>query len=62
MLKFPTLNFVYGRILSFVTGHSLFESNYIVNPLTPLGLMPLPIESRVSFEVEESAKGMKKIH
>ena len=33
-----------------------------INPLTPLELTTLPLESRVSHEVEERAREMKKLH
>jgi len=35
---------------------------YEINPLTPLDLIPIPIESRVSFEAETRAKEMRKLH
>jgi len=35
---------------------------YGVNPLTPLDLIPIPNESKVSFEAETRAKEMKKLH
>jgi len=40
----------------------LFECVYRVNSLTPLGLLPIPTESRVSFDAETRAKEMKKLH
>jgi len=39
-----------------------FECAYGVNPLTPLDLIPIPSESRVSFEAETRAKEMRKLH
>ena len=35
---------------------------YKINPLTPLDLIPIPIESRVSLEAENRAKEMRKLH
>jgi len=35
---------------------------YGVNPLTPLDLIPIPSESRVSFEAETRAKEMRRLH
>lgn len=39
-----------------------FEAGCGVNPLTPMNLIPLPIEHMVSFKVQEIAKEMKKLH
>jgi len=61
-LKLPHAEFAYNRTPSFATAHSPFESCYGSNPLTPLELIPLPLESRVSYEAEERAKEMKKLH
>ena len=61
-LKLPHAEFAYNRTPSFATAHSPFESCYGINPLTPLELTPLPLESRVSYEAEERAKEMKKLH
>jgi len=60
-LKLPHAEFAYNLTPSFVTAHSLFESCYEINPLTPLKLIPLPLESGVSYEAEEKAKEMKKL-
>jgi len=35
---------------------------YDLNPLTPLGLTPIPQESEVSFEAEKMAKETKKLN
>jgi len=61
-LKPPHAEFTCNRTLSFATSHSPFESFNGINPLTPLELIPLPLESRVSHEVEKRAKEMKKLH
>lgn len=61
-VKLAHAEFATNRTPSFATGHSPFEANYGVNPLTPLDLIPIPIESRVSYEAEERAKEMKKLH
>ena len=61
-LKLPHAEFAYNSTPSFATAHSPFESCYGINPLTPLELIPLPLESRVSYEAEEKAKEMKKLH
>ena len=49
-LKLPHDKFYYNRSTSYATKHSPFECVYGVNPLTPLDLLPILIESRVSFD------------
>ena len=46
-LKLPYSEFAYNRALTYATSHSPFEAYYGVNPLTPVDLIPLPIEHRV---------------
>jgi len=55
-LKLPHAKFAYNRSPAYATKHSPFECVYGVNPLTPLDLLPIPTESRVSFEAETKAK------
>jgi len=61
-LKLPHVEFAYNRSPSCATKHSPFECVYGTNPLTPLDLIPIPSESRVSFEVETRAKEIRKLH
>jgi len=61
-LKLPRAEFAYNCTPSFAMTHSPFESCYRVNPLTPLELIPFPLESRVSYEGEEKVREMKKLH
>ena len=35
---------------------------YGINPLTPIDLITLPTDCKVSFEVEKRAKEMKRLH
>ena len=44
------------------TGCSPFEARYGINPLTPIDLIPLPTDYKVSFDAEKRAKEMKKLH
>ena len=60
--KLPHAKFTYNRTTSYATSRSPFEVCYGLNPLTPLDLIPIPNESKVSFEVEERAKAMKKLN
>ena len=61
-LKLPHAEFAYNRSPSYATKHSPFECVCGVNPLAPLDLIPIPSESRVSFEAETRAKEMRKLH
>jgi len=56
------VEFAYYWAPSYATSHSPFEVCYEFNPLTPLDLIPIPQDSKVSFEAEEQAKAMKKLH
>jgi len=60
--KFSHVQFAYNRTSSYATSHSPFEVCYGLILLTPLDLIPIPQESKVSFEAEERAKAMKKLH
>jgi len=61
-LKFPHVKFVYNRTPSYAIKHSPFEFVYGVNPLTPIDLLTIPMESRVCYEVELRAKEIEKLH
>ena len=56
------VDLTYNKTPSYATSHSLFEVCYGLNPLTPLDLIHIPQESKVSFEVEERTKEMKKLY
>jgi hypothetical protein len=56
----PFVEFPYNRIVHSTTGFSLFEIVYGFNPLTPMDLIPLPLEEKVSLDGETKAnKGCK---
>ena len=61
-LKLSHAEFAYNCTPSFATTRSPFQSCSGNNPLTPLELISLPLESRVSYEAEEKAKEIKKLH
>jgi len=61
-LKLSHAEFAYNHTPSFATAYSSFEPYYRIKPLTPLELIPLPVEFRVSYEAEEKVKEMKKLH
>ena len=46
----PHVEFANNRSVHSATNHSPFEVVYRFNPLTPLDLVPLPIEDRASLD------------
>ena len=51
-VKLAHTEFAYNRAPSYTTSHSPFKVCYGLNALTPIDLIPILQESRVSFEVE----------
>ena len=58
----PFIEFAYNRSVHSTTDHSPFEIVYGFNPLTPLDLIPLPVDERVSFDGNQKAQVMKDPH
>jgi len=58
----PFIEFAYNRTMHTTTSYSPFEIVYGFNPLTPLDLMPLPIDERSSLDGHRKAKLVKSIH
>jgi hypothetical protein len=58
----PFVEFAYNRTVHSTTGFSPFEIIYGFNPLTPMDLIPLPFEERVSLDSEKKAKMVKQLH
>jgi len=54
--------FAYNRIAVRATCCSPFETLYRINPMTPIDLIPLPTNCKVSFEAEKRAKETKRLH
>ena len=52
----PFVEFAYNRTVHSTTGFSPFEIVYGFNPLTPMDLIPLPFEEKVSLDGEKKAK------
>jgi hypothetical protein len=44
------------------TDYSPFEIVYGFNPLTPLDLIPLPVDERVSLDGNQKAQVVKDLH
>jgi len=58
----PFVEFAYNRTVHSTTGFSPFEIVYGFNPLTPMDLIPLPCEERVSLDGEKKAKMVRQLH
>ena len=56
------IEFAYNRSVHSITNSSLFEIVYGFNPLTPLDLLPLPVNEMTSLDGEKKAKMVKKLH
>jgi hypothetical protein len=52
----PFVEFAYNRTVHSTTAFSPFEIVYGFNPLTPMYLIPLPFEEKVSLDGEKKAK------
>jgi hypothetical protein len=57
----PFVKFAYNRTVHSTTGFSPFEIVYGFNPLTPIDLIPLPFEERVSLDGEKKAKMVRQL-
>ena len=58
----PFIEFAYNRSVHSTTNMSPFEIVYGFNPLTPLDLLPLPINERKSLDGHRKEKMVKKLH
>jgi len=58
----PFIQFAYNRSVHFATEFSPFEIVYGFNPLTPMDLIPLPIDERVSLDGNRKAQVVKTLH
>jgi hypothetical protein len=56
------VKFVYNRTVHSTTSFSHFEIVYRFNPLTPMDLIHLPFEERVSLDGEKKAKVVRQFH
>ena len=56
------IEFAYNRNVHSTTNFSPFEIVYGFNPLTPLDLLPLPINEMTSLDGEKKAETVKKLH
>ena len=51
-----------NRAMHSTTSYSPFEIVYGFNPLTPLDLIPLPIDGRSSLDGQKKAELVKSLH
>jgi len=58
----PFVEFAYNRTMHSTIGFSPFKIVYGFNPLTPMDLVPLPFEERVSLDGEKKAKMVRQLH
>ena len=58
----PFVEFAYNRIVHSTTTFSPFKIVYGFNPLTPMDLIPLRFEERVSLDGEKKEKMVRELH
>uniref|UniRef100_A0A2N9HQK0 Integrase catalytic domain-containing protein n=1 Tax=Fagus sylvatica TaxID=28930 RepID=A0A2N9HQK0_FAGSY len=58
----PFIEFAYNRSVHSTTDFSPFEIVYGFNPLTPLDLLPLPVNERTSLDGQKKVEMVKKLH
>jgi len=56
------VEFAYNRTMHSTTSFSPFEIVYGFNPLTPMDLIPLPFEEKVSLDGEKKANMVRQFH
>ena len=58
----PITEFAYNRTRYSTTGKSPFEIVYGFNPLSPLDILPLPLQERINMDANAQVSYLKKMH
>ena len=58
----PIAEFAYNRARHSTTGKSPFEVIYSFNPLSPLDILPLPLQERINLDASARVTHLKKVH
>ena len=58
----PITEYAYNRARHLTTGKSHFEVIYGFNPLSPLDILPLPLQERTNMDASARARYIKKMH
>ena len=58
----PITEYAYNRARHSTTGKSPFEVVYGFNPLSPLDILPLPLQERTNLDASARASYIKKMH
>ena len=58
----PIIEYAYNRASHSTTGKSPFEVVYVFNPLSPLDILPLPLQERVNMDASARASYIKRMH
>ena len=58
----PIAEFAYNRARHSTTGKSPFEVVYRFNPLSPLDILPLPLQERINLHASACVTHLKKVH
>ena len=58
----PIAEYAYNRARHSTTGKSSFEVVYRFNPLSPLDILPLPLQERANMDASARESYLKKVH
>ena len=58
----PIAELSYNRAKHSTTGKSPFEVVYGFNPLSPLDILPLPLQERINMDTSARVNHLKKVH